>query len=670
VTAPTKAKAVHKLARSQLDPAAIQRELMGDDVDIDKLLVYLQSTIQFNIAERVTDITVTRTIEGASTLIVTVSDNDRAVLRSNCLREKMDVEIDKLWFRLVKVEGSGNNLVLTFEDREISVLRTYKKHKTAHRSQVTRAEFILNLIREVKEFKIPVVIPQLHKTQPIQKSTDMVYKWDQALDTTAKTSSVPTTTTDASTAQDRHRHGETSADVQNRTLTVKGVPIKKEQLYNANLILATGASMGVNDKVLVSGITTAITESTLYNNPSGMGTSVGLFQQIDTGWGSFQDRMDPVTSSKMYYEHAIKEDKNVTNLSVGELCQAVQKSGFPTHYQPYVAEAAAITAAYSGVGLDLSVEDLNNMQAQEKNESAADFIFYRGDPVNGGKTWKKEDSWTCITRLANEVDWRAFFVSGVFYFVTDKDLFVSSPVASISAETEGIDSFDFDYDVGKKSATVTVTARVGTWLVPPGAVVLIEEMGPLTGRWLVNTFERSLYDSQATITLKKPQPKLPEPIQNDVTAQSTWSTVNLDTSPETQPMEQSDVHGGGFIPTANKYTQEREDQGRDLTTNPGGPIVAPGNGKCVHNLVDPNGFGTNYAVVEFSDGPYAGKMIYIGHCMSLLKPGQKFVPGQRIAKTGTTGTESWNGNASQPGWAEIGFAPGGYPGPWGQGPPF
>ena len=56
--------------------------------------------------------------------------------------------------------SQGIELTLTFEDREVAVLRTYDSWKIASRDKVTRAEFILSLITEVKEFKIPVMIPR------------------------------------------------------------------------------------------------------------------------------------------------------------------------------------------------------------------------------------------------------------------------------------------------------------------------------------------------------------------------------------------------------------------------------------------------------------------------------------------------------------------------------
>lgn len=121
---------------------------------------------------------------------------------------------------------------------------------------------------------------------------------------------------------------------------------------------------------------------------------------------------------------------------------------------------------------------------------------------------------------------------------------------------------------------------------------------------------------------------------------------------------------GGFLAPGSPYQPGRIDQGHDFQTAPGAPIVAPGDGKVVAVKSDPHGFGPAYPIVHFTSGPYAGKDIYIGHTLAALRPGQTFRAGQTISHTGTTPV----GNASVPGWAEIGFSTGSLPS--GQSPPF
>ena len=123
-----------------------------------------------------------------------------------------------------------------------------------------------------------------------------------------------------------------------------------------------------------------------------------------------------------------------------------------------------------------------------------------------------------------------------------------------------------------------------------------------------------------------------------------------------------------IAPQGSAVGQQRRDQGQDLTVTKGGKpgvIIAWGDGHCVSNGYNPTGFGTDYPIVHYDTGPDAGHDVYIGHCKSLLRPGQKFKKGQAIAQT-QHGQGGLSGNARTPGWAEIGLAPGGVPGEWGQ----
>jgi hypothetical protein len=120
---------------------------------------------------------------------------------------------------------------------------------------------------------------------------------------------------------------------------------------------------------------------------------------------------------------------------------------------------------------------------------------------------------------------------------------------------------------------------------------------------------------------------------------------------------------GGWLPAGARYTRERVDQGQDLITNWRGPVIAPGDGYVVHNLSDkafPVGFGPRYAVVHIDTGPFAGHDWYIGHCTSAVGDGVKFKAGRVLAHAD-------QGNREGGGWAEIGEAPGGTPGPMGNG---
>ena len=566
--------AVRKLELSKLNPNEIQREMMGKDLDLGKLVVYLKSQILFDSTDRVIDVVVNRTLDGASTVEVTLNDYDRAILQSWALNAKLDIQIDGLWFRLVSCskQAASDELQLTFEQREIALLRSYPKPDTtnytpenakkwvkwASRDKTTRAEFVLNLIREVKEVQIPVVIPHLHQVQNIAKQTDVATQWSDP--TVASASGIPA---DINTKilkpkkLQKTKKGDGFGNifttignaVTEFTNAISGGPLTSKhkrmdsaQIKNANTILTVGQQMGARRKVLVAGIMTAMQESNLYNLAGGDGTSVGLFQQIDTGWGSYSDRHDPATSSRMFFKQCIQYDSDNPEVSFNDLCQGVQRSGHPTLYGQWRQEAERIVSAFGippggegnavtggAPGSDGTTEGsaaTANAMGQTWTNPGNDgsYFYYRGIPPTRNKGWwKREDNWTCIQRLASEVGWRAFFIGGVFYFLDDDDLFKTQPIATINEETPGVMGIGFDYDVGRKGATVDLPCQVGLFLAPPGSLIVLTDMGPLEGRWLVNSFSRSLFDDNADVQLSKPQPKLPEPATDTFTL-PTWAT--------------------------------------------------------------------------------------------------------------------------------------------------
>lgn len=123
---------------------------------------------------------------------------------------------------------------------------------------------------------------------------------------------------------------------------------------------------------------------------------------------------------------------------------------------------------------------------------------------------------------------------------------------------------------------------------------------------------------------------------------------------------------GGWLPHGARFTLERQDQGQDFITAWKGPIVAPASGTVLHNLSDkafPSGFGPSYCVVHIDSGPFGGKDWYIGHCTSAVRAGQKFKAGQVLAHAD-------QGHVQGGGWCELGYAPGGYPGPMSDGAKF
>ncbi|WP_405016791.1 hypothetical protein OHV05_06560 [Kitasatospora sp. NBC_00070] len=115
----------------------------------------------------------------------------------------------------------------------------------------------------------------------------------------------------------------------------------------ARAIVATVRARGLPDQAAVIAVTTAITESTLYNNPNQLDhDSVGLFQQR-ASWGSTSDRLNPTVTTNLFLNELLNLYPNNSwqGKQVGVVCQTVQRSAYPTHYQPEAADAQRIVNA-------------------------------------------------------------------------------------------------------------------------------------------------------------------------------------------------------------------------------------------------------------------------------------------------------------------------------------
>lgn len=90
----------------------------------------------------------------------------------------------------------------------------------------------------------------------------------------------------------------------------------------------------------------------------------------------------------------------------------------------------------------------------------------------------------------------------------------------------------------------------------------------------------------------------------------------------------------GMLAPGTPISWQRDDQGQDLVIPWRTVLHAPGDGHCVSNGSDapfPNGFGPSYARVAYTSGPFAGHIMYYGHCTSLLRPGQQVSFGVPVA---------------------------------------
>lgn len=467
-----------------------------------KLDVPKNRRLDVDLARSITDGYVEMTIEGATTLSVDIEDPDYAILNSATLfgwtwgetrlgdpvsdpdglvaneegwiknGHDVYVTVDDLDFALVKVAKAGTRLTLTFEDKIVDQLKRKRGARKARRSKVARAEFIKMLVREVRP-PIPLHIPELHVRQPIEGRRQRV--------------------------RARARAEDGGGGIPRRSgLTVKGVRATPYQIRNAERALDVAESLNAPKRARIALIAAMIVEALLRNPTGGDADSVGPLQ-VRAMHGPVSKRRDIewcahrfLTTGFFGNGGAIELARRNSNWSPGQIAQAVQGSMYPSRYDEYRQEAERFVNAYQGGGLGGVGGDTRPYE------------FARG---------KNENSWDAVGRLAQEVNWRRFVRKGRLWYVSEAYLFRQKPVLVVREGVDGVDWIDFDVDMHSRRlvAECRVQARADRWAALPGMVALVRDAGPATGRWLVSSIRKSLFDDAVEVTLRKPVPPKPEP---------------------------------------------------------------------------------------------------------------------------------------------------------------
>ena len=118
------------------------------------------------------------------------------------------------------------------------------------------------------------------------------------------------------------------------------------QISCAAAIVAEVKHDKLTERAGVIAVTTAITESSLHDyTQADNGTSLGLFQQqTSEGWGTPAQVEDPAHSTNSFLS-VMKQfypDNRWEKGDIGDICQAVQRSGDPGAYDPEVDAATKI----------------------------------------------------------------------------------------------------------------------------------------------------------------------------------------------------------------------------------------------------------------------------------------------------------------------------------------
>jgi cell wall-associated NlpC family hydrolase len=465
----SKARRLRKqdFAKVDGDLVAVEDRVQGIAKSIDDIKIFgrgWRETITESVLERPK---IKRTIEGASAVEVPVSDKHGTLRRSSVLEARFDIELDGLFFRLVKVGRHQHSLTLTFEDREVAILRDITGALKARNAKVTTPEFARQIVRQAKPH-IPFYCPQLHKRVPIHTAAEA-------------------RSNDAAKRATRQPGFGSSSDI-----TVKGEKADSAQIHVIETTLDVGSSLKAPEQVMVAAVMCVTQENDARNSGS-----AGAFQQ-NPDWPG--DARDVANAARNFYARAptykggaIAYFRKHPRTDLGTMVQAIQQSAFPSAYAKWEHEASRTVHLYSNGSRPIDGTD---------PQAAAD--ANRQKPL---ERKPKENSWDCLGRLAGDISWRRYVSAGIVYFISEPAAFASMPRMTVAEGAPGIESIDdWDYDLGKPITELTVHAFADAWEAPPGTAVDVEDQGPADGQYIVSDISTTLRrrNSLCDITLKRP----------------------------------------------------------------------------------------------------------------------------------------------------------------------
>ncbi|MFJ8960023.1 hypothetical protein ACIRG5_11615 [Lentzea sp. NPDC102401] len=114
----------------------------------------------------------------------------------------------------------------------------------------------------------------------------------------------------------------------------------------ARAVVQATIARGLPLRAATIALATTIVETSNANLDGGDRDSIGLFQQRPSmGWGTREQCLDPVYATNKFLDYMVTNVPNWQTRPVGDVAQAVQRSGFPERYQPQANDAAIIAEA-------------------------------------------------------------------------------------------------------------------------------------------------------------------------------------------------------------------------------------------------------------------------------------------------------------------------------------
>lgn len=448
---------------------------------IEKLTVRGDKLVAI-VGPRIVQAAVSQTLDEPLTITLGVWDRERELLTSGLLDTKLRIALGSQAFVMTRVAKDGDLLTMEFEDANVAALRKLTKRMKVTRGTVSRIGFVKKLLEEKGAPKLRWYIDA---GKPGEVTTE---KNPLALSTDFR-------------ATEHRKPGPF------KKTTIKNVLATDDQIDNLKVVLGHLFDLGATRDELVITVMVGTAESRWLNSATHYdGTSEGIFQQTNVhapGARWFGGGTERKAAATLFFNALKKAEANAPGLKKYEYAQAVQGSGAgaatggEANYGPWQDEASKTVSAWDRA--------FGGSQSPIANKL---YEFRRG-----GLDGTLEDSWECLGRLADEVQYRRFIIEGIFYFLPDELLIGTGPRLVLSETSTGmLTPINFDMDEGVDPQTATFTMHSENWYAPVGTCIELEDMGPGNGVWLVNRTTGDLLDPKhQDIELVRPRAALTEP---------------------------------------------------------------------------------------------------------------------------------------------------------------
>jgi len=464
------------------------------------------------LAAAIQTVRITDTMEGSSTITVTLADPEWELLKSGFFDPDKDGRLDaidvnyprgtKFWWRLTSAGPNASRIwTLTFMERSaVLLMALHGPVKAQSRAKTTRAEFIKWMTDQVKKGGgIDFHSRELHKKQRIARQ-----KHER-------------------TGDDRERNKDGGIH-RRESLTIKGVKATDAQLDQVARALDVAADLNAPRLAVIAEVCAGIGESTFVPQINSLGYG-GVFQgQVNTGGHYFQ--MNDTEKMARYFLlggkgfqaggaiHLVRSGVK----DPGEIATRVEASGQPgSFYGVYREEAERLIEAYGGADF----------------QSTSSYKEYNYD------VGKHESFWDAANRFAEEVNWAFFFDGNDVYYDSEMVLIKQKPAALIKRSDASVVDWDYDWDTRRIATEFRLVLLCEPFEFRAGQVFKLEDFGPasqgstakLPGRWLVSEIERNEDRLSSTFTLKQPEKDKPEPAPDVVESQLDTTGGPVDGTP-------------------------------------------------------------------------------------------------------------------------------------------